>query len=54
MAIPLSEIDNTFSNLCKLVYADRLKEALIQMQVMMEGMHVADFTLQYEDINQTT
>ncbi len=53
MAIPLSEIDNTFSNLCKLVYADRLKEALIQMQILMEGMHVVDFTLQYEDINQT-
>ena len=53
MAIPLSEIDNTFSNLCNLVYADRLKEALNQLRVLMEGMHVADFTLQYEDINQT-
>ena len=53
MAIPLSEIDNTFSNLCNLVYADRLKEALNQLKVLMEGMHVADFTLQYEDINQT-
>jgi len=53
MAIPSSEIDSTFSSLCNLVYANRLKEALNQLAVLMEGMHVADFTLQYEDLNQT-
>ena len=53
MAIPLSEIENTFSTLCDLVYANRLKEALNQLKVLVEGMHIADFTLQYEDINQT-
>ncbi len=53
MAIPLTEIESTFSNLCNLVYANRLKEALNQLRVLMEGMHVADFTLQYEDLNQT-
>jgi hypothetical protein len=53
MAIPSAEIDSTFSNLCNLVYANRLKEALNQLGLLMEGMHVADFTLQYEDLNQT-
>ncbi|MFA5973109.1 MAG: hypothetical protein WC780_12220 [Lentimicrobiaceae bacterium] len=53
MAIPFTEIDNTFLNLCDLVFANRLKEALNQLKVLMEGMHVADFTLQYEDLNQT-
>ena len=47
------EIDNTFSALCNLVYANRLKEALSQLRILMEDMHVADFTLQYEDIYQT-
>ncbi len=53
MAIQVKEIENTFSLLGKMVYANRLKEALSQLSVLMEGMHVADFTLQYEDINQT-
>jgi tetratricopeptide (TPR) repeat protein len=53
MAIPSTEIDNTFSALCNLVYANRLKEALNQLGLLMEGMHVADFTLQYEELNQT-
>lgn len=53
MAIPSSEIDSTFSNLCSLVYANRLKEALNQLGILMEGMHEADFTLQYEELNQT-
>jgi tetratricopeptide (TPR) repeat protein len=47
------EIENSFSHISTLVYADRLKEALNQLGLMMEGMHVADFTLQFEDINQT-
>ena len=46
------EIDDTFSALCNLVYANRLKEALSQLRILMEDMHVADFTLQYEDIYQ--
>jgi len=53
MAIPVREIENTFSLICRLVYANRLKEALNQLSVLMEGIHIADFTLQYEDINQT-
>jgi tetratricopeptide (TPR) repeat protein len=53
MAIPPVEIDSTFSSLSNLVYANRLKEALNQLGVLMEGMHVADFTLQYEELNQT-
>ena len=53
MAIPSAEIESTFLSLCKLVYANRLKEALNQLGLLMEGMHVADFTLQYEDLNQT-
>ncbi len=53
MAIPASEIDSTFSGLSNLVYANRLKEALNQLGVLMGGMHVADFTLQYEELNQT-
>jgi tetratricopeptide (TPR) repeat protein len=53
MAIPSAEIDSTFSGLCNLVFANRLKEALNQLGVLMEGMHVADFTLQYEELNQT-
>lgn len=53
MAIATSEIDRTFSALCNLVYANRLKEALNQLGILMEGMHVADFTLQYEELNQT-
>lgn len=53
MAIPSAEIDTTFTSLCNLVYANRLKEALNQLEILMQGMHVADFTLQYEDMNQT-
>jgi len=53
MAISTLEIESTFSGLCNLVYANRLKESLNQLRILMEGMHVADFTLQYEDINQT-
>jgi len=53
MAIPSADIDSTFLSLCNLVYANRLKEALNQLGLLMEGMHVADFTLQYEELNQT-
>ena len=53
MALPLRDIENTFALLSRMVYTDRLKEALNQLELLMEGMHVADFKLQYEDINQT-
>ncbi len=53
MALPLRDIENTFALLGRMVYANRLKEALSQLELLMEGMHVADFKLQYEDINQT-
>jgi len=53
MALSLKDIESTYTLLCDLVYADRLKEALNQLSVLKEGMHVADYTLQYEDINQT-
>jgi tetratricopeptide (TPR) repeat protein len=53
MAILAKDIDRTFSTICTLVYADRLKEALNELGTLAQGMHVADYTLQYEDINQT-
>ena len=53
MAILAKDIERTFSSICNLVYADRLKEALNELGILAQGMHVADFTLQYEDINQT-
>jgi len=53
MAFPIYEIENNFSNICNLVYANRLKEALNQLGLLMEGMHDADFTLQFEELNQT-
>ena len=53
MAIIAKDIEITFSTLCKLVYDDRLKEALNELGILAQGMHVADYTLQYEDINQT-
>jgi hypothetical protein len=53
MSLQIKQIESAFSTLCSMVYANRLKEALNQLSIMMEGMHVADFTLQYEDINQT-
>ena len=53
MAVSTTDIDKTFTDLCNLVYANRLKEALNMVSGLVESMHVADFTLQYEDINQT-
>jgi len=53
MPIPIKDIENTFTKLSEMVQANRLKEGLDQLSLLMEGMHVADFTLQYEDINQT-
>ncbi|MEI8048831.1 MAG: tetratricopeptide repeat protein [Bacteroidota bacterium] len=53
MVIPVKEIEDNFAGLCNLVYVNRFKEAMEQLSVLMEGMHVIDFTLQYEDINQT-
>ncbi len=53
MAASLKDIETTFLELCNLVFANRLKEALNQLGILMQGMHNADFTMQYEDINQT-
>jgi len=53
MAVSTTDIEKTFTDLCNLVYANRLKEALNIVSGLVESMHVADFTLQYEDLNQT-
>ncbi|MFZ4546023.1 MAG: tetratricopeptide repeat protein [Bacteroidales bacterium] len=53
MAAVNKDIENTFANLCNLVYTNRLKEALNQLEILLEGLFNSDFTLQYEDINQT-
>jgi len=48
-----AEITNLFNETCALVFDNRLKEALSRMGRMMEGLHVADFTMQYENLDQT-
>lgn len=53
MAVSTSDIEKTFADICNLVYANRLKESINLLRTLVEGMHVADFTLQYDDINQT-
>jgi tetratricopeptide (TPR) repeat protein len=53
MTPSLKDTESSFTRLCEHVYNDRLKEALDCLSRMMEGMHIADFTLQYEDMNQT-
>ncbi len=53
MAPTYKNIENTFDSLCNLVYANRLKEALNLLEILMEGLHNSDFALQHEDINQT-
>lgn len=46
------DIENIYSALCKLVHADRLKEALIQLKILMTGLNDSDLSDQYEDIDQ--
>lgn len=53
MAKQIREIENSFNLLSKMVYSNHLKDALTQLSFLMEGMHVGDFRLQYEDLNQT-
>ena len=47
------EIELLSSEINVLVKENRLKEALSKLAVLMEGMHVADFTLQFENLDQT-
>jgi len=47
------EIEKLAGEITSLVMANRLKEALTKLNLLMEGMHVADFTLQYENLDQT-
>jgi len=47
------EIEKLSQEINAMVHSNRLKEALIKLSVMMEGMHVADFTLQFESLDQT-
>jgi len=47
------EIEKLSREINDLTHSNRLKEALIRLSVMMEGMHVADFTLQFENLDQT-
>jgi hypothetical protein len=39
------EIEKLAGEITSLVMANRLKEALTKLNLLMEGMHVADFTL---------
>lgn len=53
MAHSTNQIEVIFSTLCNHVYNNRLADALSQLSLLKEGIHDADFTLQFEDINQT-
>ncbi|HOW30590.1 MAG TPA: hypothetical protein PLP88_03425, partial [Bacteroidales bacterium] len=48
-----SEISNLFSKVCSCVFNNRLKEALISLGKMMEGLNVADYTLEFENLDNT-
>jgi tetratricopeptide (TPR) repeat protein len=47
------DIESLSNEISSLVHNNRLKEALARLARLMEGMHVADFTLQYENLDQT-
>ena len=47
------EIEKLSLEINSMIHSNRLKEALIKLSVLMEGMHVADFTLQFESLDQT-
>ncbi len=47
------EIEKLSSDIHSLVHLNRLKEALIKLSSLMEGIHIADHTLQYENLDQT-
>ncbi|NVO18364.1 MAG: hypothetical protein HXX13_01615 [Bacteroidetes bacterium] len=47
------EIENLSNDINDLVIKNRLKEALAKLSILMEGIHVADFTLQFENLDKT-
>lgn len=47
------EIEKLSQEIHRLVHGNRIKEALIRLSVLMEGIHNADFTLQFENLDQT-
>lgn len=48
-----TEITTLFNETCSLVVENRLKEAMQRLGKLMEGLSIADFTLQYENLDQT-
>lgn len=48
-----TEISNLYRETCSLVTKDRLKDAMQRLGKLMEGLNIADFTLQYENLDQT-
>jgi tetratricopeptide (TPR) repeat protein len=48
-----TEISNLYNETCSLVVENRLKEALQRLGKLMDGLSIADFTLQYENLDQT-
>jgi tetratricopeptide (TPR) repeat protein len=47
------DIESLCIEINSLVHTHHLKEALTRLSKLMEGMHVADFTLQFENLDQT-
>jgi tetratricopeptide (TPR) repeat protein len=47
------DIEILYNEIQGLVNTRRLKEALAKLSKLMEGMHVADYTLQFENLDQT-
>lgn len=48
-----TEITALYNETCSLVVENRLKEAMLRLGKLMEGLSIADFTLQYENLDQT-
>ena len=46
------EIEKLSSDIHSLVHLNRLKEALIKLSSLKEGIHIADHTLQYENLSE--
>jgi len=53
MSTTVKEIENNFTSIINLVITNHLKEALILLQELMKDTRIADFTLRYENIDQT-
>jgi len=47
------EIDTTGSEIAALVHENRLKEALDKLSGLLDGIHNADYTLEFENLDQT-